>query len=867
MATFTPRQKNWRWAANNSATDPTPLANENAEATLTNNDDIIHLRFTFAEIGGKADTTVAVAMQYSLNSDMSSPVAFGAAPAHWNYANGVGTEGSNVSGASLLSDDSSFGEYCESGSNSLSVGANALMEVDFAIQATSAVSRTTRYYFQCVQQSVALALDTGETYPYLTTAGLNYTYTGAVSAAGTLASTRAVTKGIAGTVAAIATAASTRSILKKVASTVSPYSANGWESTTSLEKTIVGAVSAQATISSVRTVEKTVAGTLSAEATAASAMDFEAGGGGLLDYTWTGAVAAQAYLEHGRTVERVIVGALGAEGTLASDRSVEKGFEGEIAAAFTFASERSIEITVAGAIAAEAQWSSTWDYEIEGALDFTWEGTLSADATVASTRTVERTIDGGVSAAATIESTRAIERNIAGGVAATATASSARSIRKKFSVTVEPYSASGWQSTVSKQGRQYEWVGGISAAATVQSVVTLSPLRVFGGVTATITAAARRSVAVTLPIGVSATRTFASTRSIHKKVTDTISPYSDGWQSTVSKEVGQYVSGGGIIAEATMASQVTFWPLRVTGNVSVEGTWESTEEYAITEGLHVGSASAEITVIAGKSFSPGILAEPGLAGIEAEPGYPGMAFPAPALAHVHLGGLLAWTNWQSAYSRESEISFSLNYTHQGALSATATAGATRTIEKTSAGRVAATGTWASGRSREKTYAGDVAAEITLAAGMSETYRIVLQYQGDIAAQFILASRAFFVHEHVSLAFTHVGGISAEFTVQASIPGQVTFVGGLSAEFIIDSVGTGMPLDTTKYGLRSVPAGTWVLTLKPAYLGTTDGALTDPAADGAYSESGMDGALTDPLGDMYAVKIVPAGTTWTLRPRG
>jgi hypothetical protein len=170
MATYTPVQKNWRWVANDSSTAPTPLANENAQPTLANNDDIIHLRFTFAELGAKADTSVAVAMQYSTNSDMSSPTAFGAAPAHWNYANGVGTEGSAVSGTSQLSDDTSFGEYCESGTNSLSVGASAAMEVDFALQATASVTGSTTYYFQCVQQGSALALDAGESYPTLITA-------------------------------------------------------------------------------------------------------------------------------------------------------------------------------------------------------------------------------------------------------------------------------------------------------------------------------------------------------------------------------------------------------------------------------------------------------------------------------------------------------------------------------------------------------------------------------------------------------------------------------------------------------------------------------------------------------------------------
>ncbi len=171
-AVYTPKQQNWKWFQNDSAESPTQLANENIKPTLPDNTSIIRLRVCIAETGGKADTNVAIAVQYDTDAGFPSPQSFGAAPQHWNYANGLGTEG-NVVANLLLTDTAVKNEFCESGANVVAIGASTTNELDIAVVPTASVSGSTTYYFRVVGDGTAIPLNTGETYPQvLTTANL-----------------------------------------------------------------------------------------------------------------------------------------------------------------------------------------------------------------------------------------------------------------------------------------------------------------------------------------------------------------------------------------------------------------------------------------------------------------------------------------------------------------------------------------------------------------------------------------------------------------------------------------------------------------------------------------------------------------------
>ena len=55
----------------------------------------------------------------------------------------------------------------------MGLGKNTSEEFDFALQATSAVSDKTLYYFRVIEGGTAIPLGAGETHPNLTTAAPN----------------------------------------------------------------------------------------------------------------------------------------------------------------------------------------------------------------------------------------------------------------------------------------------------------------------------------------------------------------------------------------------------------------------------------------------------------------------------------------------------------------------------------------------------------------------------------------------------------------------------------------------------------------------------------------------------------------------
>lgn len=170
---YVPLQRNWRWCRND-AIEPTAAQAyeaENTTTTLPSNSDLLRLRFDISETGGKnGAANAAWGLEYSLNdTDWNS---FGAAPAHWNYANGLATEG-NTNTTFLVTGTSTQGEYFESGTSTMGLIKNTSEEFDFALQATASVSDKTLYYFRVIEGGTAIPLDAAKTHPNLTTATSN----------------------------------------------------------------------------------------------------------------------------------------------------------------------------------------------------------------------------------------------------------------------------------------------------------------------------------------------------------------------------------------------------------------------------------------------------------------------------------------------------------------------------------------------------------------------------------------------------------------------------------------------------------------------------------------------------------------------
>lgn len=161
--TFTPKQQNWNIFIDDAAEPIVALAAENAAAQL-NNTGIHRLRLTIAETGG-ASGSGAVTLQYS--TDNSNFTAFGAGNA-WNYANGQATDAGTTT-TFKTTDGTTHGLYHENGTGSESWAANAVRELDIAIQPTGTAVANTLYYFRAHIAGTEVPLNTGKTHPQATT--------------------------------------------------------------------------------------------------------------------------------------------------------------------------------------------------------------------------------------------------------------------------------------------------------------------------------------------------------------------------------------------------------------------------------------------------------------------------------------------------------------------------------------------------------------------------------------------------------------------------------------------------------------------------------------------------------------------------
>jgi hypothetical protein len=211
---YAPLEKNWRWYDDESNETPvTPLANELVAPTNIEGSNPLKLRLTIRESGGVGKVGVKFRLQYSTVSDFSSGATFVEEPASctgssgWCYATGAGADNSVVS-STVLSDagacsggvGAGCGTHNTSGvsTSSFSQVAGTSTEFEFTIKSSGAAPNTV-YFFRAYDASrdAAVLLDSGETYPSLSTEGVQLIFSVSGLPAGT--STQSVTTDVSST--------------------------------------------------------------------------------------------------------------------------------------------------------------------------------------------------------------------------------------------------------------------------------------------------------------------------------------------------------------------------------------------------------------------------------------------------------------------------------------------------------------------------------------------------------------------------------------------------------------------------------------------------------------------------------------------
>lgn len=191
---FTPRQQNWQWF--DDETNETPLdalASENVSPSNIGEGNPIKLRVTLAEVADIGQANSKFKLQFATTSDFSQGVLdvveIGScnAGSEWCFADGTDTDNDGISTAVLTDSDScvaSVGDGCgthnESGvsASAFTHKKSAHVEYEFTL-AESGARPNTVYFFRLVDtvSGDVVPLNTGETYPSVSTSGTTLTFT------------------------------------------------------------------------------------------------------------------------------------------------------------------------------------------------------------------------------------------------------------------------------------------------------------------------------------------------------------------------------------------------------------------------------------------------------------------------------------------------------------------------------------------------------------------------------------------------------------------------------------------------------------------------------------------------------------------
>lgn len=209
---FTPKQQNWRWYDDETHETPTlPLAGENVSPSSVGISNIITLRVSVAEVGGFSASNLKFRLQYATTSDFSSGAVNVVESANctlssvWCYAYGAAADNAGIS-TRVLSDSNSCalsvgngcGTHNVSGTStsSFTQQKNTVTEYEFTIQESGSAGNTV-YFFRLINTAggSTAVLNTGKTYPSLSSAGttLSFSIAGLASATLTSGTTTTIT--------------------------------------------------------------------------------------------------------------------------------------------------------------------------------------------------------------------------------------------------------------------------------------------------------------------------------------------------------------------------------------------------------------------------------------------------------------------------------------------------------------------------------------------------------------------------------------------------------------------------------------------------------------------------------------------------
>lgn len=217
-AGFRPKSQNWRWYDDETSETPTiALAGENIAPTNIENVNPLKLRMSIKETANIAGTNVKFKLQFSEMSDFSSGVFTVDATSTcsggsvWCYSDGGGTDNGVITTKVLSDPDACSGgagngcgthNEASSTPSTFTQAASSATEYEFTIKRSGA-SPNTVYYFRAYDtvNDVPVPLNTGESYPSLTTRGGTLSF--AVSGLSSGTATEGVTTDITTTPTAI----------------------------------------------------------------------------------------------------------------------------------------------------------------------------------------------------------------------------------------------------------------------------------------------------------------------------------------------------------------------------------------------------------------------------------------------------------------------------------------------------------------------------------------------------------------------------------------------------------------------------------------------------------------------------------------
>lgn len=193
-AGFRPKSQNWQWYDDETNETPsTALAAENIAPANIENDNTIKLRLTVKETANIAGGNTKFKLQFSQFSDFSSGVftvdatSTCTGSSSWCYADGAGADNAIIT-TKVLSDPDAcsggVGDGCGTHNEASSTASTfthialAATEYEFGIKQSGA-SPNTVYYFRAYDtvNDVPVILNTGESYPSLSTKGGVLTFT------------------------------------------------------------------------------------------------------------------------------------------------------------------------------------------------------------------------------------------------------------------------------------------------------------------------------------------------------------------------------------------------------------------------------------------------------------------------------------------------------------------------------------------------------------------------------------------------------------------------------------------------------------------------------------------------------------------